>query len=99
MRCYVYILQSDKDGKHYIGCTSNLKDRLRRHNRGLVKATEHRTPFRLMYSEAFETREQAFARERFFKSWAGRIELARILEVRGRGSAPNAGKPECGQAG
>jgi putative endonuclease len=99
VRHYLYILVSSRDGKHYIGCTGNLEDRLRRHNRGLVRATRHRTPLRLIYSEAFETSEQAFAREKHFKSWAGRIELAKILAARKGGSAPNAGKPNYRQAG
>jgi len=89
---HVYLLHSAKDGKHYIGCTNDLKDRLRRHNRGQVRATKHRTPLRLICSETFETSEQAYAREKFLKSWAGRIELTKILKLAGRGSAPNAGK-------
>ena len=88
----VYVLRSDKDGRNYIGCTSGIEDRLRRHNRELVRSTRHRIPLRLIHFEVFETREQAFAREKYFESWAGRIELAKILTERKRGSAPKAGK-------
>ena len=99
MAHFVYILRSQKDGKRYIGCTGKVKDRLRRHNLGQVRATKNRAPFLLIYAEEYATQTQAYAREKFLKSWAGRIELGRLLNRRPRGSAPSAGKPDCGQAG
>ncbi|MFQ5663201.1 MAG: GIY-YIG nuclease family protein [Terriglobia bacterium] len=92
MPYFVYILCSVKDGKRYIGSTRNLGERLRRHSRGEVKATKHRRPLKLIYLEEHASLGQALAREKLLKSWAGRIELGRILTARGHGSAPNAGK-------
>lgn len=43
----VYILQSLKNGRYYIGSTKDLKKRLTEHNQGLVKATKYITPLQL----------------------------------------------------
>ncbi len=86
MAWFVYILRSERDGKRYIGCTSDVSARLARHNRGEVQATRHRRPLQLVHTERFESRSEAFAREKFLKTWAGRIELGKIL-----GSGPEGG--------
>jgi GIY-YIG catalytic domain. len=36
---FVYILQSTKDSKYYIGQIDNLDERIRKHNNGQVKST------------------------------------------------------------
>ena len=73
----VYIIKSSKDKKRYIGCTKNIVRRLDEHNKGLVKSTKNRRPLELIYSEEFENKSDAFARERFFKSGKGREYLDR----------------------
>ena len=73
--CYVvYILYSHKDKKLYVGCTSNLKDRIQRHSKGYIKATTHRRPLSLIHTESFgDKKTEAFKRERFLKSlWCSR---------------------------
>ena len=79
MPWFVYILRSEEDGKRYFGCTQDLNERLARHHKGQVRTTRNRGPFSLLHVERFESREEAFAREKFLKTWAGRIELSRIL--------------------
>ena len=71
MNYIVYILISEKDGKYYYGYTSNLEERLARHNNGLVKSTKARTPFKVHYFEIFNTKTEAIKREIFFKSIEG----------------------------
>jgi putative endonuclease len=68
---YVYILKSLKDNHFYYGSTSNLDERLVYHNKGRVRATKSRIPWRMHYSEIFQTRKEAVQRELFFKSRAG----------------------------
>ena len=36
---YVYILESEKDDKHYIGSSNDLKRRIEEHNKGIVEST------------------------------------------------------------
>ena len=71
----VYIIKSSKDNKRYIGCTKNILRRLDEHNNDLVKSTRNRRPLELIYTEGFENKSDAIARERFFKTGKGREYL------------------------
>ena len=64
---FVYILKSQKDGKLYIGYTKDLRQRLKKHNLGLVKSTNSRKPFRLVYYEAYFVQKDATHREHNLK--------------------------------
>ena len=77
---FVYILHSLKDNRLYVGCTSDLEKRLKRHNLGQVKATSNRRPLKLIHSERFEDKAEAFNRERFLKSLWGAREKRKILK-------------------
>ena len=68
---FVYILQSLKDGKYYIGETSDVGQRLLFHNSGKQRSTKHRIPFKLILFEEFEDRNEALKREKQIKSWKG----------------------------
>jgi putative endonuclease len=72
---FAYILISEKDGKYYYGSTNDIIKRLLKHNKGDVKSTKSRRPFRVHYYEEFINRQQAFQREQFFKSIDGYIWL------------------------
>jgi putative endonuclease len=65
---FVYVLQSQKDKKFYIGQTRYLSDRLEKHSAGRVPATKRRIPMSLVYSEELQSRSEAVQRERFLKS-------------------------------
>ena len=69
---WVYILQSEKDNKFYIGSTKDLNQRMKCHNKGKVRSTKSRMPFKLIYSEEFDTVTQARQRENFLKTGQGR---------------------------
>ena len=75
MTYFVYILYSQKDRKLYVGCTSDLENRIKEHNSKKVTATKNRIPLVIIYSEKFEDKTEAFNRERFLKSlWSGRLK-------------------------
>ncbi len=80
MFSYVYILQSLKDRKLYIGATNNLRKRIREHNFGKSFATKTRMPFKLIYYEAYPHSKDAESRERFFKTGWGRQYLRKSLK-------------------
>ena len=70
---YVYILQSvSNEGRFYVGATADLRDRLARHNALQVAHTSKFAPWRLKTYIAFDTKERAFAFERYLKSASGR---------------------------
>ncbi len=76
---YTYILRSRKDGRLYVGSTADVEKRLARHNRGLVRATKHRRPLELIYSESHATRSGAVRREGYLKSLEGSTEKRRLV--------------------
>ena len=76
---YTYILRSIKDGYLYTGWTDNLKTRIDRHNKGLVKATRTRRPLVLVYYEACLNKSKAIVREKQLKTGFGRAYLKRRI--------------------
>ncbi len=74
----LYILYSHKDKGLYVGCTSNIINRIKRHVSGNVPATKYRRPVELIHEEIFEDKTSAFNRERFFKSLWGSREKSKI---------------------
>ena len=60
---YVYLLESRRDGRTYIGYTSDLRERLRNHNQGKVTSTKNRIPFELIYYKAYRDEKDAQRRE------------------------------------
>jgi len=68
MAYFVYILQSERDGSYYIGHTSNLEDRLKRHNEGRSVYTRAKVPWKLVHQEGFDSRSDAMKREREIKA-------------------------------
>ena len=60
---YVYVIKSKKDNDLYAGVTNDIARRLNDHNNGLVSSTSKRTPFRLVYYEAYASEIDARKRE------------------------------------
>jgi putative endonuclease len=79
MAHYVYILQSLKDNKYYVGETPDVKARLLFHNAGKQRSTKHRIPFRLVLTEQYLTRAEALQREKQIKSWKGGLAFQRLI--------------------
>jgi putative endonuclease len=67
---YVYVLRSEADSGFYIGYTNNLRIRLKEHRAGTSFATAHRSPWTLVYYEAYIEHADALGRERYLKSGA-----------------------------
>lgn len=78
---YIYIL-SCNDGKPYIGCTDDLKERIGRHTKGHVPATKNRRPISLMNYIAFKNKYLAFNFEKYLKSGSGRAFINKHLSVK-----------------
>ncbi len=77
---YVYVLQAKSDGRWYTGCTKDLRKRLALHNSNRVAYTKGRGPFTLIYYEASQTAEDAFAREKYLKTGMGKRYLKNRLK-------------------
>lgn len=77
---YVYIIQSEKSGKYYIGSTDNTDKRLREHNRNQVRATRHRGPYKLVYKEQMETKTEARKKENKIKHYKSNSKFKKLVE-------------------
>lgn len=68
---HTYVLEN-QSGKRYVGQTSDLADRIGRHNSSKYGYTKSGRPWLLIYSESFATRSEAIEQEKFLKSGRGR---------------------------
>ncbi len=67
---YTYILEC-ANGEYYVGSTTDMERRLAEHQAGLGgKFTKSHLPVKLVYTEEYQTIEQAFRRERQLHGWS-----------------------------
>jgi len=64
---YVYILESINHRNLYIGFTTDITNRLIEHNAGHVPSTKPYIPYKIVYFEAYGTKEEAIQREQNLK--------------------------------
>ncbi len=76
---YCYVIKSEKKDYFYKGYCEDLIKRIDQHNKGLTKSIKSYIPFKLVYFESFETKEEAIKREQYFKTSAGRKFLKNKL--------------------
>jgi predicted GIY-YIG superfamily endonuclease len=76
----VYVLQDSK-GKYYKGFTKNLARRFSEHISGQTKTTKHMVALKIVYTEQYESMQEARTREVYFKTAAGRKFLHKILRT------------------
>jgi putative endonuclease len=74
-----YILFSKSINKYYIGHTSNIEERIRKHNSNHKGFTGHKNDWTLVYSEEFETKTEAYARERQVKNWKSKSKIVQLV--------------------
>jgi len=77
---WVYILQGEKTGRHYIGSTEDVEERVRRHNRGANRSTKSGVPWVLVYKEEFSTKKDAYRKEMKIKSYKGGEAFKKLLK-------------------
>ena len=71
-RYWLYAIKSESSGRIYLGQAVDLEDRIRRHNSGEVYSTKADRPWRLIGSQSFESRSQAFWKEGELKRSRGK---------------------------
>ena len=80
MNCYFYILFSPVADKFYIGHTKDLETRLIRHNQRSKGFTGSVSDWEIIYSETFDNKSDAYARERQVKNWKSRDRVITLIE-------------------
>lgn len=77
---YIYVLYSLKDQKMYTGYTNDLRSRFDQHQSGKVKSTRNRRPLKLIYFEGCLNQQDATHREKYLKSYHGKMFLGNRLK-------------------
>jgi len=77
---YTYVLQSMQDMNFYTGFTNNLKLRFEQHNKGSVESTRDRRPLKLIYYEACQHKDDTVKREKYLKTFHGKMFLRNRLK-------------------
>ncbi len=87
----VYILYSQRIDKHYIGYSSNLQDRILKHNRSSKGFTASGKPWTLVYSEVYNDKKSAMGREIQLKKWKNRKLIETLIKEEAEGRPADAG--------
>ncbi len=77
---YIYILQSLKNNRFYIGSTNNLERRLAEHNQGRSTYTSFTKPFKMIFSQKFDSLTIARKIESKIKQFKSRKVIINIIK-------------------
>jgi putative endonuclease len=77
---FVYILESIKSKRYYIGQTNNLNERVVRHNSGRNLSTKAYLPWELKWWKEYETRADAINVEHKIKGLKKRDRINAFVE-------------------
>jgi putative endonuclease len=78
---YCYILYSARLDKFYIGATGDdLNERLRKHLSNHKGFTAKAKDWRIVYTEEFNSVEDAFKRETQIKKWKSKKMILKLIE-------------------
>ena len=78
----VYIIESLQDNSFYIGSTEDKDRRLNEHNYGRTRYTKNKRPWKIVFFENYETREEAVRRERYLKRQKSKIYIKKLIKSR-----------------
>lgn len=67
MTVYTYLIKSEKDGSFYAGITEDPYIRTDVHNRGGVKSSSNKRPYKLVYFKPHEDYQSARKHEKWLK--------------------------------
>lgn len=72
---YVYLIKSINKKWHYIGSTDDLRKRFQEHNSGETRSTKAYKPFKLIYYESYQNKNDARKREIELKTQGQKKEI------------------------
>ena len=75
----VYILYSHRLDTYYIGVTTDVQGRLRRHLSSRKGFTSRAKDWIVMYTESYKEKNQAYAREKEIKKWKSRRVIQHLI--------------------
>ncbi|MEQ9405478.1 MAG: GIY-YIG nuclease family protein [Cyclobacteriaceae bacterium] len=82
MSCLVYILYSSKIDKYYVGHSCDeMSVRLKKHNSNHKGFTGKANDWKVVYTESYLSKTEAYARERVIKSWKSRKKIELLIKA------------------
>jgi putative endonuclease len=79
---YFYILYSPTLDRYYIGHTSNIEERISKHNTNHKGFTGKANDWRLIYKEQYKSKSDAYKRERIVKAWKNRNRIEALINCK-----------------
>ncbi|MGB0273778.1 MAG: GIY-YIG nuclease family protein [Flavobacteriaceae bacterium] len=73
------MLYSKSLNRFYVGHTFCIEDRIKRHNSGRSKSTKGGVPWKIVHTESFKVKSDAYARERSIKAKKSRIYIEQLI--------------------
>jgi putative endonuclease len=80
MSCWLYILESEANRRFYVGISTNPERRLKHHNTTETGFTARYRPWRLVFSQQFDSEREARTAERKIKDWKRRKMTRLVIE-------------------
>ena len=77
---YVYILQSKRDNKYYIGSTINLDQRFLHHKQGYTPSTKRFGDLKLVFNQEYATLREARLIEKRLKKFKRKDFIEKIIK-------------------
>ncbi len=77
---YVYIIYSASRDRYYIGSTSAIEERLKRHNTGATPSTKAGRPWKVVYTEEYQSKNEALKREKHIKRQKSRVYIETLID-------------------
>ena len=78
---FVYILKSLSADKSYVGISGDVGKRLAEHNSGRSYYTKRHLPWKVVYTEKFDSVREARDKEKWLKTASGRRFLKKVFET------------------
>jgi putative endonuclease len=79
---YVYILESLRDGRYYLGSTENIKERFNHHKAGGTPSTKRFGDIKLIFKQEYASLKEARYIERKLKKLKRKDYLRKIVKDR-----------------
>ena len=80
MSCFVYILESVKRERFYIGSSMDPIRRLYYHNTTEKGFTSRYRPWKIVFTKEFHTKTEAMSTERMIKRWKSRKMVEKLIQ-------------------
>ncbi len=76
---YVYILESKRTGRYYIGSTNDVERRLKEHNAGQTASLLYQRPLKVVFHHGYDNMKTARGIERRLKKFKSRAIIEKIV--------------------